>query len=281
MQRLKGKVAVVTGASRSAGRGIALVLGEQGATVYVTGRSVRSASTTGLPGATIEDTAEMVMDRGGVGIPVRCDHTVDEQVEALFAQIKQEEGRIDLLINNVFGAELGVTNAPFWQLVPEHWQGMFMAGVRAHLMASSLAVPLMLPQQQGLIVNTSENIQSKYHGHLYYDLAHIAINRMVFGMAHELRKYKIAAVALVPGWLRNEGILHGYNTDEQNWHKIPGLRRTESPQYIGRAVAALASDPHIMKKSGKLLLVGDLALEYGFTDIDGRQPRFYDSSWKP
>lgn len=274
MQRLKGKVAVVTGASRGGGRGIALVLGEEGTTVYVTGRSVRGASTRSeLPGTTIEDTAEQVTARGGVGIPARCDHTVDAEVEALFERVKQEQGRLDILVNNVWGGyekdPEGDFVAPFWEQPLWRWDVMFVAGVRAHYTASRLVARLMISQRQGLIVNTTFWDRDKYFAPLSYYLSKTTINRMVYGMALELRKHDIAAVALSPGWMRTEAVMadlppNGRPSPEE-------VDRTESVEYIGRAVVALAADPDVMEKSGSVLTVGDLAREYGFTDVDGRQ----------
>lgn len=266
---LKDKIAVVTGASRGGGRGIALVLGEAGATVYLTGRSVRGASTENLPG-TIDETAEAVSTRGGMGIPVRCDHTVDAEVEALFERVKREQGRLDLLVNNAWsgyeyydGKEFVV---PFWEQPLRHWQGMFVAGVRAHFVASRFAAPLMLPQHHGLIINTVAWDRNKYLGNLFYDVAKAAIIRMAYGMSIELRPYGVAALALAPGFMRTERVMAEYA-------KHPfDLSRTESPEYIGRAVAFLAADQKIMEKSGNVLTVGDLAREYGFVDIDGKQP---------
>ncbi|MFQ5926924.1 MAG: SDR family NAD(P)-dependent oxidoreductase [Terriglobia bacterium] len=272
MARLPGKVAVVTGASRGAGRGIALALGEAGATVYVTGRSVRGGPTTGNRPETIDETAEALTTRGGVGIPVRCDHTVDAEVEALFTRVKQEHGRLDLLVNNAWGGyEMQLDFSPFWETPLRQWELMLTAGVRSHMVTSRFALPLMLPHRQGLIVNTTAKMPHKYHGGLFYDVAKTAINRMAFGMAHDLRKYGIAVVALSPGWMRTEKCLEAFKTDEQNWHKIPDLRKTESTQYVGRAVVALATDPTVRQKSGQLLEVADLAREYGFSDINGRQ----------
>lgn len=269
---LKGRVAVVTGASRGAGRGIAVVLGEAGATVYVTGRSVRGGPTTQNRPETIEETAEAVTARGGVGIPLRCDHTVDAEVEALFEHVKQEQGRIDLLVNNAWGGyEMPLDFSPFWKIPLRHWELMFTAGVRSHMVTSRFALPLMLPHRHGLIVNTTAKMADSYLGGLFYDVAKTAVNRMALGMAHDLRKYHIAVVALSPGWMRTEKVLEHFKTDEQNWHKVPDLRKTESTQYIGRTVVALATDPNVVQKSGHLLEVGDLARAYGFTDIDGRR----------
>ncbi|HCP32054.1 TPA: oxidoreductase [Candidatus Acetothermia bacterium] len=276
MQRLKGKIAVVTGASRGGGRGIALVLGEEGATVYMTGRSIRGDSTRpDLPGTTIENTAEQLAARGGTGIPVRCNHTVDKQVEALFERVKQEHGRLDILVNNVWGGyeqyDDRTFDLPFWEQPLWRWEKMFTAGVRAHYTASHFAIPLMMSHRQGLIVNTTFWDRGKCLSNLPYDLAKTTINRMAYGMALELRKYHIAAVALSPGWMRTESVMAHKHTPEE-------LSKTESVEYIGRAVAALATDSNVMEKAGSVLTVGDLAREYGFTDIDGNQPPAYRMS---
>lgn len=266
---MHGKVAVVTGGSRGAGRGIALVLGEAGATVYVTGRSQRGSTTENLPGS-IDETAEAVTARGGLGIPVRCDHTVDAEVEALFQRVRSEQGRLDLLVNNVWGGyeqyEFDRFTAPFWEQPLRHWDGMFTAGVRAHLVASRLAAPLMLEQRRGLIINTVAWDRDLYLGNLFYDVAKAAIIRMAFGMARELRPHGIAALALAPGFMRTERVMAAHALQP-----FP-LDRTESPEYIGRAVAFLAADSQVMQKSGRVLTVGDLAREYGFVDIDGKRP---------
>jgi NAD(P)-dependent dehydrogenase (short-subunit alcohol dehydrogenase family) len=269
MSRLTGKVTVVTGASRGAGLGIALVLGEEGATVYVTGRSSRNGEPTeGLTG-TVEEAAEAVTARGGVGIPVRCDHVIDAEVEALFERVRQEQGRLDILVNNVWGGyehhEPARFAAPFWEQPARHWDGMFTAGVRAHLTATRLALPLMLPSRRGLIVNTTAWDRDRYLGNLYYDVAKAAVSRMAFGLACELRSHGIAVVALAPGFIRTERVLEAHRR-----HPFD-LGHTESPEYLGRAVAALAADPEVLRKSGTVQTVGGLAAEYGFTDIDGRR----------
>jgi len=269
--RLNGAVAVVTGASRGAGRGIARVLGEAGATVYVTGRSVRGRPTTDGMAGTVDETAEEIAAWGGVGIPVRVDHMDDAQVEALFARVRREHGRLDLLVNSAFGGnERWIGGEPFWEQPTAHWEGMFTAGVRAYIVASRYAAPLMLGHGRGLIAHVSYWDHDKYLGNLYYDLAKAAMNRMAYAMAEELRPHGIAAVALSPGWMRTERVLAhmeaGYHTPEE----IAGI---ESVEYVGRAVAALAADPAMLDKSGRILVVADLAREYGFTDIDGRQHR--------
>ena len=274
MNKLHGKVAVVTGASRNAGRGIALELGEAGATVYVTGRSVRGGKpTTANAVGNIDETAEMVTAGGGTGVPVQCDHAVDSEVEALFERVEQEQGRLDLLVNNVWGGyeDMEGFGASFWEQPPWRWDKMFGAGVRAHFVASRFAVPLMLPHGQGLVVSTTFWDRDKYFPPLPYHLAKTAVNRMAYGMALELREHGIAAVALSPGWLRTEYILREYETDDLSAHKIDALATSESTRYVGRAVVALMTAPNIMDKSGCVLTVGDLAREYGFTDVDGRQ----------
>ncbi|MDH6594612.1 NAD(P)-dependent dehydrogenase (short-subunit alcohol dehydrogenase family) [Variovorax sp. TBS-050B] len=283
---LKGHVAVVTGASRGAGRGVAVELGAAGATVYVTGRSTRAQPAQGygrilalsaldaLPGS-IDDTADEVTRLGGQGIAVRCDHTREDEVAALFAQVQSEQGRLDLLVNNAWGGHEsfdGVFDAPFWAHPLSHWDAMFDRGVRNHLLASRFAAPVMVAQGRGLIVTTSFWDQGKYmRGNLFYDLAKSAMNRLAFGMAEELRPHGVASLALSPGWMRTEFVLAGHQTDEAHWQERPALARTESPRYLGRAVAALAADPEVLGKSGGVHRVADLAREYGFTDIDGRQ----------
>jgi len=288
---LKGRVAVVTGASRGAGRGIAVELGAAGATVYVTGRSTRErpADTYGellklselsaLPGS-IDDTADEVAQHGGRGIAVRCDHTREEDVAALFERVQRDEGRIDLLVNNAWGGHEtfnGVFEAPFWEHPLSNWDSMFDRGVRNHLLASRFAAPMMVARQQGLIVTTTYRDRDRYlRGNLFYDLAKAAMSRLAFGMAEELRPHGVASLAVSPGWMRTEFVLAGHKTDEAHWQERPALARTESPRYVGRAVAALAGDPSVLAKSGAVHRVGDLAREYGFTDIDGRQVEAFE-----
>ena len=268
MAALRGRVAVVTGASRGVGKGIALALGEAGATVYVTGRSGAGGTTEGLPG-TVEDTADAVAQRGGQGVPVRCDHTADAEVEALFARITQEPGRLDLLVNNVWGGyeqfDWSRFASPFWEQPLRHWAGMFESGVRAHLAAARLAVPLMLPNRRGLIVHTTAWDRDKYLGNLFYDVAKAAVNRMAFGMARELQPHNVAVVALAPGFVKTERVLAAFAAAG----RVP--ENLESPEYVGRAVVALAGDANAVAKSGRVLTAGELAAEHGFTDIDGRQ----------
>ena len=278
MADLDNVVALVTGASRGAGRGIALELGASGATVYVTGRSVDGGPTTDKVPGTIDETARDVTKRGGRGFAVRCDHTVDADVESLFARIRDEQGRLDLLVNNVWG---GYENsecrplpmAPFWEQPLHQWDAMFTAGVRAHLTASRFAVPLMLPRRRGLVVSTTANLDAlPYMPNLFYDLAKNAVSRLAWAMAQELRRHDIAAMAVAPGFMRTERVTEAFRRagalDALNG---PGGPK-ETTAYLGRAIVALASDAHVMEKSGQLLEVGALAPEYGFTDVDGTQP---------
>ena len=288
---LHGRVAVVTGASRGAGRGIALELGAAGATVFVTGRSTRAqpaqaygqllalSALARLPGC-IEDTAEEVTRLGGQGIAVRCDHSREEEVAALFAQVQQTQGRLDLLVNNAWGGQEsfdGVFDAPFWKHPLAHWDTMFDRGVRNHLLASRCAAPMLVQQGRGLIVTTTFWDRGRYvRGNLFYDLAKATMTRLAFGLAEELRPYGVASIAVSQGWMRTEFVLAGHQTDELHWHERPALARTESPRYLGRAIVALGADLQVMRKTGQVLRVGDLAREYGFTDIDGRQVEAFE-----
>jgi NAD(P)-dependent dehydrogenase (short-subunit alcohol dehydrogenase family) len=286
LRPLANCIAIVTGASRGAGRGIAVELGAAGATVYVTGRSTRAQpaqtyeqilSLSGLaklPGS-IDETADEVTAAGGRGIAVRCDHTRENDVIQLFERVQREQGRLDLLVNNAWGGHEifnGVFDAPFWEHPLAQWDAMFDRGVRNHLLASRFAAPMMVKQGRGLIVTTTFWDRDRYlRGNLFYDLAKATMTRLAFGMAQELRPHGVASLAVSPGWMRTEFVLAGHQTDEAHWRERPALARTESPRYVGRAVAALAADPNVMKKSGAAHRVADLAREYGFTDIDGRQ----------
>jgi NAD(P)-dependent dehydrogenase (short-subunit alcohol dehydrogenase family) len=269
--RLKGTVALVTGASRGGGKGIALVLGEQGAIVYVTGRSVRGEATTlGRPG-TIEDTAEELTDRGGTGIAVRCDHTDDSQVRALFDRIRSEQGRLDLLVNNAWsGYEISPSSdLAFWEIEWRHWDLMFAGGLRATAFASSLAAPMMIEAGSGLIVNITW-VLDRPHGHAFYEVVKNATNKLTEQMADDLRPHGIACVAVSPGFMRLERM-----------DLTPDVAaKTESPEFPGRAVAVLATDSNILAKSGRLMTTPELAREYGFTDVDGKQQStFWDEHW--
>jgi NAD(P)-dependent dehydrogenase (short-subunit alcohol dehydrogenase family) len=282
---LQDLIAIVTGASRGAGRGIALELGAAGATVYVTGRSTRGAPGTGYerflgllgmatPPGTIEETAEEVTRLGGHGIAVRCDHTDESQVADLCRRVAAEqEGRLDLLVNNAWGGHQDPAHIvkPFWELPTTFWDGMFHSGVRNHVLAAKHAAPLMVARRKGLIVTVTFWDRDRYTGHFYYDLAKATMTRLSFGLAQDLRPHGVAAVAVSPGWMRTEFVLAGHRTDEEHWRQVPALAGTESPRYVGRAVAALAGDPRVIEKSGRVFRVGDLAAEYRFTDVDGRR----------
>ncbi len=278
MALLDNIVALVTGASRGAGRGIALELGAAGAIVYVTGRSVSGQPTTDNVPGTIDESAQEVTNRGGRGIAVRCDHTVDADVELLLNRIRDDHGRLDILVNNVWG---GYENSecrplplvPFWEQPLVQWDRMFTAGLRAHLIASRLAVPLMQLQRRGLIVSTTANLESlPCMRNVFYDLAKNAVARLTWAIAQELREHGIAALAVAPGFMRTERVVEAFRRagalDALNGPGGPG----ETTAYLGRAIVALALDSRILEKSGQVVEVGTLAREYGFTDIDGAQP---------
>lgn len=282
MTSLDGSVAVVTGASRNLGRGIAHELGIAGATVYVTGRSFGDETTVDHASGTVDGTADLVTAAGGEGIAVRCDHTDDEQVEALFSQIEDDHGRVDVLVNNVWGGYEGYGDDAdftkrFWEQPLRRWEGMFDAGVRTHFTASRLAAPLMIPRGRGLIVNTTYWERDRYFPPVPYFVAKAAINHMAYGMGLELLEHEIATVALSPGWIRTEQLLEEWDTDDETAHEIDELEPTTSTRYAGRAVVALATDPDVMRHTGRTLTAGGLASEYGFEDVDGRQPGPYSS----
>jgi NAD(P)-dependent dehydrogenase (short-subunit alcohol dehydrogenase family) len=270
MKSLSGKVALVTGASRGAGRGIALELGRAGATVYVTGRSTRGNATNNWPG-TIDETVYEIEAAGGKGVAVRCDHTIDAETEAVINQIRDEQGKLDILVNNVWGAhDIGVEPGAFWELPLANWDKMFTAGVRAQLATNYYAVPLLRENREGVIFHTTFWDEGKYSGQFYYDLAKNALVRMAYGLSEELKEDGIAVLAVSPGFMRTELVLKHHGADEDKWEEAEDLKQTETPHYIGRAITALAKDPGVMEKSGQVLKAGDLAKEYNFTDIDGR-----------
>lgn len=255
MQKLPGKVALVTGASRGVGKGIALELAEAGATVYITGRS----------------TPDMEYLRGK-GTAMKCDHRDDEQVRHVFSRIKTDHSHLDILVNNVWGGyENMIENGrftwsrPFWEQPISRWDAMFAAGVRAHYVASQLAAQLMLPRKNGLIVNISFWAAQKHIGNVAYGVSKAATDKMTSDMAHELRPHNVAVVSLYPGLVRTEKVM-----EAAQWLD---LSNSESPQFIGRAVASLANDKSVMEKSGRVLVAASLGKEYGFVDIDGKSPR--------
>lgn len=267
-------VAMVTGASRGAGKGIAIELGRVGATVYVTGRSTRAEPAhDGTPG-TIEETADAVTAAGGTGIALRCDHTDDDQIAAAMRRVREGPGHLDVLVNNAWGGnELDIGSAPFWELSMGHWDGMFTAGVRAAIATSRAAVPLLRRGTDALIITTAFYDRGKYTGHVFHDLANHALIRLASNMARDLEEARIRSVALSPGFVRTERVLAAFGVDEESHASEAPLAISESPAYAGRAVAALIADAHKLgDRNGTVLLVGELAHVYGFTDIDGRQP---------
>jgi NAD(P)-dependent dehydrogenase (short-subunit alcohol dehydrogenase family) len=269
---LKDRVALVTGASRGAGKGIALALGEQGATVYITGRSVRGHPTTlGRPG-TIDDTAEEVTARGGTGIAIRCDHVEDEQVRHVFDRIVRDHDKLDLLVNNAWsGYEISPDSSlAFWEIDWRHWQLMFDGGLRAAAFASTLAAPMMIAAGSGLIVNVTW-VLDRPHGHAFYEVVKNATNKLTEQMADDLRPHGVACIAVSPGFMRLERM------------NLPAERAaiTESAEFPGRGIAALAADPDVLDKSGQVLTTPELARTYGFTDVDGKQQSaFWDEHWR-
>lgn len=278
---LRGKVAVVTGATRGAGRGIAVMLGEAGATVYCTGRSTRERGATPGRPETIEETAEMVTARGGTGIAVRVDHTEEEEVKALFERIRAEQhGQLDLLVNDVWGGDAltGPWDRPFFEHSLANGLLMQERAVKSHLITSHYGVPLMAERRQGLVIEITDGLDYKYRGNLYYSLAKISTIHLAEAMAADLKPFGVTALAITPGFLRSEEMLTHFGVTEANWQegakKDPHFAQSETPYYIGKAVAALAADLNVAAKSGKVFMSGDIAEEYGFRDVDGRQPNW-------
>jgi NAD(P)-dependent dehydrogenase (short-subunit alcohol dehydrogenase family) len=274
MKPLQDKVALVAGATRGAGRGIACMLGEAGATVYCTGRSIRNQpSTKGRP-ETIDETAEMVAARGGVGIPVQTDHTNPEQVRALFERVASEQGRLDVLVNNVNGDDLAEWDKPFWEQSLDQGFRMIERGVHSHLITSHAAIPLLLRQGHGLIVGITDRGSLSF----FYGFVKTSVMRIAELLAAELRPHGITALAVTPGFLRSEAMLEHFGVTEANWRdavkKDPYFAGSETPYYVGRAVAALAADPKVILKTGGVFGSWELSDEYGFTDIDGQRPHF-------
>jgi NAD(P)-dependent dehydrogenase (short-subunit alcohol dehydrogenase family) len=275
---LHNAVALVAWATRGAGRAIALELAAAGATVYVTGRSTRQSRSPMNRPETIEETAERIAARGGHAIALRVDHTVPAEVAALMACIREEQaGRLDVLVNDVWGGDpLTQWGVPFWQHSLEQGLAMQATAVHSHLITSWHAAPLMVERRAGLIIEVTDGITHRYRESLFYDLVKASVIRLALAQAHELRPFNVAAVALSPGFLRSEAVLDHFGVTEANWRDAitqdEHFAVSETPFYIGRAVVALASDPHIMRKSGQALATWHLAKEYGFTDVDGTQP---------
>ncbi|MEE6259319.1 SDR family oxidoreductase [Plantactinospora sonchi] len=280
-QNLKGRVALVAGATRGAGRQIAVQLGAAGATVYATGRSTREKRSEVNRAETIEETAELVTEAGGVGIAVPVDHLEPDQVRALVERIDREQGRLDVLVNDVWGADhLIGWHKPIWEQSLDDGFRTLRLAVDTHLITSHFALPLLIRNPGGLVVEvgdgTREYNEQNYRLSAFYDLAKTAVNRLAYIWAQELRDHGATAVALTPGWLRSEFMLDVYGVTEENWRdavaKEPHFVISESPAFVGRAVAALAADPERSRWSGQSLSSGQLAQVYGFTDLDGSRP---------
>jgi NAD(P)-dependent dehydrogenase (short-subunit alcohol dehydrogenase family) len=278
---LEGKVALVAGATRGAGRGIAIELGAAGATVYATGRSTRAQRSEYNRPETIEETAELVRQAGGQGIAVPADHLDPEQVRAAVARIESEQGRLDVLVNDVWGADfLAQWNEPVWKHSLERGLRLLRLAVDTHIITSHIALPLLIRKRGGLVVEmtdgTAEYNAANYRLCLFYDLAKTSVIRLAWSQAHELRPHGCTAVAVTPGWMRSEQMLDNYGVAEANWRdaiaKQPHFAITETPRFTGRAVAHLAADAAVERWSGQSLSSGQLAKVYGFTDLDGSRP---------
>ncbi|GAA4922627.1 SDR family oxidoreductase [Streptomyces coeruleoprunus] len=278
---LTGTVALVAGATRGAGRAIAVQLGAAGATVYVTGRTTRTrVSEVGRPTETIEETAELVTEAGGEGIAVPTDHLEADQVRALIARIDAERGRLDVLVNSLWGGDhLIAWNTKMWDTDLDKGLRMLDLGVRSHIITSSIALPLLLRRPGGLVVEMTDGTDEynrRFRENFYYDLAKTTPLRMAFALAHDVEDQGATAVALTPGFLRSEEMLDHFGVREENWRDAcaqePHFAVAESPVYVGRAVAALAADPERARWNGQSLNSGQLAREYGFTDADGSRP---------
>jgi NAD(P)-dependent dehydrogenase (short-subunit alcohol dehydrogenase family) len=291
---LRGRVAVVTGATRGAGRGIATALGEAGATVVCTGRSTRSARSEYDRPETIEETAELVTGLGGRGVAVAVDHLDPAQVRALAERVRTEHGHIDVLVNDIWGGELikggpSQWNTPIWKLALDDNLRMLRLAIDTHLITSHHLLPLLVDRPGGLLVEvtdgTADYNASHYRISVFYDLAKVAVARLAFSQGHELAAHGAAAVAVTPGWLRSEMMLDNYGVSEARWRDAlesatavggrvapPDFALSESPRYVGRAVAALATDPDRARWNGTSVSSGQLARVYGFTDVDGSRP---------
>jgi NAD(P)-dependent dehydrogenase (short-subunit alcohol dehydrogenase family) len=281
-RELAGKVALVAGATRGAGRGTAVALGEAGATVYCTGRSTRGRRSEYDRPETIEETAELVTAAGGAGIAVAVDHLEPGQVERLVKRIDSEQGHLDVLVNDIWGAEhLFEWDKPLWEHDLDRGLRLLRLAIDTHLITSHFALPLLIREPGGLVVEMTDGTRdyNAWHYRLsaFYDLAKWAVIRLAFAQSQELAPHGCSAVALTPGWLRSEMMLDNYGVSEANWRDGAATNPhfaaiSESPRFVGRAVAALAADPDLRRRSGGSFSSGELAREYGFTDLDGSQP---------
>jgi len=291
---LRGRVAVVAGATRGAGRGIAAALGEAGATVVCTGRSSRTGTLRSDydRAETIEETADLVTQLGGIGIAAAVDHLDSEQVKRLAERIRKDHGHIDVLVNDIWGGELlkggpADWNTPVWEHDLDGGLRILRLAIDTHLITSHHLLPLLIAKPGGLVVEvtdgTTDYNASHYRISVFYDLAKAAVNRLAFSQGHELEPHGATAVAVTPGWLRSEMMLDGFGVSEENWRDatrprgngaphVPGFAVSESPRYVGRGVAAIAADPDRSRWNQRSVTVGELAAEYGFTDVDGSQP---------
>ncbi len=279
---LDGQIALVAGATRAAGRGIALELAAAGAKVYCTGRSTRgNPATRGRP-ETIEETAELIEAAGGRAVAIRVDHTVETEVEALAARVRADEGRLDILVNDIWGGDdLLDWGAKFWTLDMAVVRTLVERAILSHLITARYLAPMMVEAKRGLIVEVTDGEFTGYRGQLLYDLIKSSVNRLAYAMAWDLAGAGVTALAVSPGFLRSEAMLDRFSVTEANWKD--GVKadqhfaHSETPHYVGRAVAALAADANVADKAGLALFADDLADEYGFSDLDGSRPHFWRS----
>jgi NAD(P)-dependent dehydrogenase (short-subunit alcohol dehydrogenase family) len=274
---LTGRIAVVAGATRGAGRGIARGLGEAGATVYCTGRSVKGQPSAYKRPETIDETAEMINDAGGTAIPVRVDHTIETEVEALFARIDREHQRLDIVADSVAGEDPMMGQyGNFWQVDLTNADAGFRQALTSHIITAKHAAPFMIRHRRGLIVEVTENDLLTGGGNPMALSVKVALRVLALTMAAELKDHGVSALAITPGFLRSESMLEHHGVTEANWRDAgkqdPNFLESESPLFVGRAVAALAADPDILKQTGQLLSSWEVARRYGFTDYDGRRP---------
>jgi len=277
---LAGKVALVAGGTRAAGRGIAVELGAAGATVYVTGRTTRTQQSEMKRPETIEETAELVDAAGGKGIPIRVDHLVPEQVSTLVDRIRHDQGALHILVNDIWGATTMEWDKSVWESSLDVGLRTLRLGIDTHAITSHFALPLLIQAPGGLVVEvndgTTQYNDANYRVSFFYDLVKSAVLRMAFALGHELEQHGCTAVSLTPGWLRSEAMLDAYGVTEENWFDAtkvsPHFAISESPRFVGRAVAALAQDPDVSRWNGQSLSSGQLARIYGFSDVDGSQP---------